>query len=534
VADTVLFNARIRTLDAAHPYATAIALRGHRILALGDDASMRALLRPGGEAVDLHGAAVYPGFVDAHIHFEWYSRARLDVDVETDTLEEALARIGARAARTPPGQWIEGTGWNQAVWSASGAFPTAADLDRVAPAHPVVLRAKSGHATWVNSQALRVAGVTAGTPDPAIGAIQRDARGEPTGIFFEDAGDLIEDRVPRLSVEDTVQNLLAAFPDAWRTGLTGIHDFDTARAFSAYQLLHQRGALGLRVVKSIPREHADEAIAVGLRSGFGDDWLRIGHIKCFADGALGPRTAAMFEPYEGEPGNTGFVTMDKEEMYELASRASAAGLSLAVHAIGDRANHDVLDVLAAVRGEEAGRGVTPPERRHRIEHVQLLHPRDYGRLAQLGVIASMQPLHATSDMRMTDRYWGKRSAGAYAPRTQLRAGAVLAFGSDCPVEVFAPLRGIHAAVTRRRLDGTPGPEGWYPEQRLTVEEALRGFTWGAAYAAHMEDRLGSLIPGKLADMTILAEDLFEIDPMHIPDVQVAGTVIGGKFVYRAA
>jgi predicted amidohydrolase YtcJ len=194
----------------------------------------------------------------------------------------------------------------------------------------------------------------------------------------------------------------------------------------------------------------------------------------------------------------------------------------------------VLDVFAAVRGEETARGVTPRERRHRIEHVQLLHPRDYGRLAQLGLIASMQPLHATSDMHMADRYWGKRSAGAFALRTQLKAGAMFAFGSDCPVEVFAPLRGIHAAVTRRRLDGTPGPEGWYPEQRLTVEEALRGFTWGAAYAAGMEDRLGSLAPGKLADLTILAEDLFEIDPMHIPDVQVAGTVIGGKFVYRAS
>jgi len=247
-------------------------------------------------------------------------------------------------------------GWNQAEWPPSGAFPTAADLDRVAPNHPVILRAKSGHATWVNGQALRLAGVTASTPEPAIGAIQRDARGEPTGIFFEDAGDLIEERVPRLSIEDTVDNLRAAFPDAWRTGLTGVHDFDTARAFSAYQRLRERGELGLRVVKSIPREHALEAIAVGLRSGFGDDWLRIGHVKCFADGALGPRTAAMFEPFEGEPDNHGFVTMDKEELYELASKASVAGLSVAVHAIGDRANHDVLDVFSAVRDEEAGAG----------------------------------------------------------------------------------------------------------------------------------------------------------------------------------
>jgi predicted amidohydrolase YtcJ len=546
MADLVLFNARIYSFESAQspaapfgdadrmqtPRASAIALRGERILALGDDAAMRALLAPGGRALDLHGRAVYPGFVDAHIHFDWYSLARQGVDAETPTLEEALARVAARAAQTPPGEWISGQGWNQSVWG-SGAFPTAADLDRVAPAHPVMLRAKSGHAAWVNTLALARAGVTAATPDSPGGSLARDAHGAPSGILFEDAVDLVTRRMPARTPEASAAAMHDAFPGAWQAGLTGIHDFDTVRAFVAYQLLRERGELGLRVVKSIPKDHAREAIAAGLRSGFGDHWLRIGNVKVFADGALGPRTAAMFEPFIGEPGNRGIVTTDKEELYELASQASAAGLSMTVHAIGDRANHDVLDVLQAVRAEEAARGVPPEQRRHRIEHVQALHPMDFRRLAELRVIASMQPLHATSDMLLADRYWGARSAGAYALRTQLDAGAILAFGSDCPVEVFHPLRGIHAAVTRRRLDGSPGPDGWYPEQRLSVAEAIRGFTWGAAYAAGLEHELGTLAAGKLADLVVLDEDLFAVDPMHIPDVPVAGTMIGGRFVWSA-
>jgi predicted amidohydrolase YtcJ len=387
----------------------------------------------------------------------------------------------------------------------------------------VALEAKSGHAMWVNSRALELAGVTASTLDPLGGQIVRDARGQPTGILLENAMDLITKVQPEPTPEELADMMRAAFPAAHRAGLTGIHDFDGPVAFAAFQILWNRRQTSLRVIKSIPRELLSQAIDLGLRSGFGDDWLRIGSVKLFADGALGPQTAAMLEPFEAS-NNLGIATLSEAEMADNVRRANAAGLSCAIHAIGDRACRTVLDVYEQVGLRDL---------RNRIEHVQLLHPQDYGRLGKLGVVASMQPTHATSDMLMADKYWGKRSAGAYAWRTQLDAGAVLAFGSDCPVERIDPLMGIHAAVTRRRADGSPGPEGWYPEQRLTVEEAVRAFTWGPAFVAGQEDRLGSIAPGKLADFTVLDQDIFAIEPMEILNTHVDATIIGGQFMWRA-
>jgi predicted amidohydrolase YtcJ len=433
--------------------------------------------------------------------------------------------VGERATlrQATPGTWITGRGWNHNAWG--GDLPTAADLDRVAPDHPVVLEAKSGHAMWANSRAMERAGITASTPDPSGGQIVREVHGQPTGILLEGAMNLIRQVRPTPTPEELAEMMHAAFPLAQRAGLTGIHDFDGTVAFAAFQILKQRGQLGLRVVKSIPREKLSQVIDLGLRSGFGGDWLSIGPVKMFADGALGPQTASMLEPYEGT-NNLGIVTLSEAEMTDNVRRANAAGLSCAIHAIGDRACRTVLDVyeeVAPVRGAL----------RNRIEHVQLLHPQDYQRLGKLGVIASMQPTHATSDMPMADKYWGKRNAGAYTWRTQLNAGAALAFGSDCPVEKIDPLLGIHAAVTRRRADGSPGPDGWFPGQRLTVEEAVRAFTWGAAYAAGKENRLGSITPGKLADFTVLDRDIFEIEPMEILNTGVDATIIGGQFVWRA-
>ena len=264
-----------------------------------------------------------------------------------------------------------------------------------------------------------------------------------------------------------------------RAGLTGVHDLDGAQSFSAHQVLHRQCELTLRVLKTIPLQHLDEAIGLGLRSGYGDDWLRVGQVKMFADGALGPRTALMLEGYDTARDITGIAVTDIRLINEAVHRATAAGLACAIHAIGDRATREVLDVYEEVQAE---RGPLPLP--NRIEHVQLLSPADRDRLGRLGVVASMQPLHATSDMLIAERHWGTRCSGAYALKTQLRHGAVLALGSDCPVEVLDPLVGIHAAVTRRRADGTPGPEGWYPEERLTVEEAVRGFTWGSLRGRH--------------------------------------------------
>lgn len=531
-ATLVLTNGKIMTMDEHQPQASAIAIHGDRILAVGTDAAMKRLLASGGEWLDLRGRTVTPGLVDAHVHFQWYSLGLQVVDLfELPSLEEALQRVRIAAATHPTGQWLRGRGWKQDLWP-DRAWPTAAHLDALATHIPMLLTEKSGHSAWVNSPALKMAGITAHTPDPEGGQIQRDASGQPTGILLETAINLVNDIIPKPTVEQIAAAMRVGQEKAWQAGLTGIHDFDGPFCFRALQQLHQNGELGLRVVKNIPAEKLDHAVEVGLQTGFGDEWLRIGGIKIFADGALGPRTAAMIEPYEGEPNNRGIVVTDKETMKEIASTASLYGLSVTVHAIGDRANHDIIDVYEAVRQEEAERGVRPQQRRHRIEHVQILHPSDIHRLAQHQIIASMQPIHATGDMVMADRYWGDRAQYGYAWRTLAETGALLVFGSDAPVESIEPIRGIHAAVTRRRADGTPGEAGWYPAQRLSLEEAIRGFTTAAAITSGQEHQLGTLTPGKLADLTIFDRDISLIPPHELINVTVDATIVGGAFKYR--
>ncbi|MDX1663494.1 MAG: amidohydrolase [Candidatus Promineifilaceae bacterium] len=529
-AKLALTNGKIHTLDPSRPHASAVAIGADRILAVGDDQTMRNLLGPEGEWIDLQGRGVTPGLVDAHVHFQSYALnlARLDL-FEVPSLDEALARVAAAAKPIDAAQWLQGRGWNQDLWP-DGAFPTAADLDRVAPHLPVYLTHKSGHAAWVNSRALRLAGIYADTPDPEGGQIQRDEAGQPTGILFETALDLVGRKIPPATAAEVTEAMASAQEVCWRLGLTGVHDFDGRTSFIALQALHQSGRLGLRVVKNLPARLLDHAVGVGLRSGFGDRWLRIGGIKIFADGALGPRTALMIEPYEGEPDNRGIAVTDKEEMMAIASKASAAGFGVTIHAIGDRANHDVLDVYEAVRKEESAD--SRPPLRHRIEHVQIIHPADHRRLADLDVIASMQPSHATGDMEMADRYWGERAEYSYAWRTMLDSGALLVFGSDAPIESIAPLPGLHAAVTRRRADGRPGPNGWYPEQRLTLQEAIHAFTRAAAVTSGEEATQGRIAPGFLADLTIYDRDIFAAPPEELLETEIAGTVVGGRFRYR--
>ncbi|MBN1202721.1 MAG: amidohydrolase [Anaerolineae bacterium] len=531
--DRILINARIRTLDPAQPHAAALAICRDRIAAVGENAAIRALAGAGTPVDDLGGRCVIPGLTDAHIHWEGVAHSLRRIDVfEVPTKAEALRRVAERARRTEPGEWLVGHGWTQDFWP-DRAFPTAADLDTVAPHHPVYLSAKSWHAAWVNSAALKQAGITAATPDPPGGCIQRDPSGQPTGILFESpAINMVYRRVPVPTADQTADLMIEAQRRAWAAGLTGLHDFDNPSCLAALQILRERGELGLRVVKNINDPWVEHAHALGLRWGFGDEWLRIGGLKIFADGALGPRTAHMIAPYEGEPDNTGLVVTDKEVIYELVSRASAAGLPSTIHAIGDRAVHDVLDVYEAVRKEEAKRGIPRTARRHRIEHVQIIHPDDAHRLGQLGIIASMQPIHATSDWQMADRYWGARAVWSYNWRVQSEAGAVLAFGSDAPVEPFEPLKGIFAAVTRRRPDGQPGPDGWYPEGRLDMDTTLRAFTQGPAYAAGLEHDLGQLSPGFLADLVVLDRDLYTVPPEEILETQVVGTLIGGAWKHR--
>jgi predicted amidohydrolase YtcJ len=451
-------------------------------------------------------------------------------------LEECLRRVEERVRSAKPGEWILGHGWNQNNWhpSTSGGggegWPSSSALDRIAPNNPVYLTAKSLHAGWANSAALKRAGITADTPNPANGQLQRDEHGELTGILLETAMGLVSKVIPEPSVEFIAQAIEQAQSLLWRMGLTGVHDFDRRACFMALQQLHARGALKLRVTKSIPLEDLDHAVELGLRTGFGDDWLRTGSVKAFMDGALGPRTAAMFQPYLSEPENRGILTMDAEELFEYGRQAVEVGLSMAVHAIGDRANHEALDAFAQLR--RFGRDQGLPPLRHRIEHVQVLHPDDAARLAELGIIASMQPIHATSDMQMADRYWGERAALSYAWRTQLQHGARLTFGSDAPVESPNPFLGLHAAVTRQRADGSPAPEGWYPQQRLSFKEALEAYTLGPAFTTGMETRLGRLCPGYLADLIVLPTNPFEISPSEITELESDATMLGGEWVWQ--
>jgi predicted amidohydrolase YtcJ len=530
-ATTVLTNGRIYTLDPSSPKATALAISNGKIVATGSDDAMRALMGSGAERINLEGRCVTPGLVDAHVHFQWFSINLQQIDLfEVPSLDEALRRIAEYGAGREASEWIRGRGWDHELWPGR-TLPTASHLDSVAPHLPICLSHKSGHAAWANGLALRIAGIDSKTPDPPGGEIQRDEAGRPTGILTEEAIKLVTAYIPFPTLDELVAAMRRAQTVCWQEGLVGIHDFDGSACFQALQILHRNRELGLRFVKNIPVAHLEEAIGVGLRSDFGDDWLRIGGVKIFADGALGPRTATMIAPYEDAPDNYGIVVTDKEEMMEKASAASTHGLSVTVHAIGDRANHDVLDVYEAVRQEEQGRA-SSRRLRHRIEHVQLLHPDDLDRLAKLNVIASMQPIHATSDMEMADSYWGERARYSYAWRTMVDSGATLVFGTDAPVELIKPIPGIHAAVTRRRADGSPGPEGWYPEQKLTMAETIHAYSTAAAITSGQEATQGSITPGKFADLTIFDRDLFEIPADEVLDVTVAGTMVGGEFKYR--
>ncbi|HOG48748.1 MAG TPA: amidohydrolase, partial [Anaerolineae bacterium] len=482
--DLIAVNGAIHTMDAAQPRVEAVAIEGGRIVALGDSADVRAGRR-GTPLLDLAGHAAVPGLTDAHLHLVMYGLSLQQVDLRaTRSLSEALERVRARAATARPGEWLTGRGWDRNLWSPPD-FPTRRALDSVAPANLVALSSKDEHALWVNSAALRALGVGAATADPEGGRIVRDAgTGEPTGILLERAANEAWGHIPAPGPQEMRRAVLAAAERALSLGLTGVHDCEGGAELAAFMGLWREGALPLRVYAHLAREGLDAAVALGLRSGFGDEWLRVGHLKLFADGSLGSRTADMLEPYEGDPGNRGVTVVDAAALREILERAVRAGIAPATHAIGDRAVRRVLDVYAQTRHLWAPQGLRP-----RIEHVQLLAPADVPRLGELGVVASMQPIHATSDIDMAEAYWGARSAGAYAWRSLLDAGTVLAFGSDCPVETLDPLAGIHAAATRQRPDGTP-PGGWRAEQGLGVDDAVRAYTWGAAYAAGEEAEKG--------------------------------------------
>ena len=539
--DLILYSGKCFTQDPGFSQATAFAIRGNRFLAVGGDDEVRALAGPNTRLIDLDGRLVLPGLTDAHFHYYDWSlglrRLRLSAATSIPDLRERLAQ---RVSETPPGRWILGQGWNETRWP-DPRMPTRTDLDAVAPDHPVILWRNDLHLAAVNSLALQKAGITGDTPDPPEGLIDRDESGRPTGVLRDLAINLVSDVLPPPTEEETAEAMRDGFAILHRLGLTGVHDYrimggaDGPPAFRAYQRLRAGGELALRLWMHIPGERLDEAIALGLRTGFGDDYLRVGHVKLFSDGGQGARTAWMLEPYK-DVGHCGIPLTPMEEIAEAVRRADQAGLAVAVHAIGDRANRELIAVFEQVlNGGRAAatesRTIAPPMAPHRIEHVQMIRPDDVARLARLGVVASVQPIHATDDIPMIEESVGSRGRFAYPFRDMLDAGIVLALGTDCPVADPNPLWNIHAAATRQTRDGMP-PGGWYPRQRMTVAEAVWGYTMGTALVSGRETMLGSITPGKLADLIVLDRDIFAIEPMEIAQAQVVMTVFDGRVVYE--
>jgi predicted amidohydrolase YtcJ len=526
----ILVNGTIYTMDTAQPRAEAIALNPDTgtIVGVGSSAEMQRLGGPLAELVDLRGRAVLPGFIDAHIHLLSYNHQLHSVNLlGTKSEQEAAARVQARAALSPQGTWITGGQWDRNLWPGN-LFPTRASLDSAAPEHPVALWSKDGHVLWVNSLALALGKVTRDTPDPEGATIVRDASGEPTGILKEyGATGLIERAIPPpTGVAPALQETIRLLQ---QRGITSIHDIEDHLAVQHFQRLRADNALGLRVLFFFPKNSLQALGRLGLQAGFGDDWLRLGGVKIFADGTLGSQTAAMLDPFEGTAENRGILAVPPDEMRAIVDMAAGNRLHVAIHAIGDRACRTALDGIE--QAKEHARGTPGAETvRYRLEHVQLIAPEDIQRMARLGVIASVQPFHAVSDRDVAEQYWGERHRRSYAYGTLQQSGVSLAFGSDAPVETTDPLRILHAAVMRRD-DQTPERAPWLPEQSLSVAQALWSYTLGAAYAGGEESRKGSLEVGKLADLVVLGADPFSVPTQELPQAPVEATLIGGKVVH---
>lgn len=519
-----IYNGNIHTMDAQAPHAEAVGIVEGRIVAVGTNDEVRAAVG-GGDSFDAAGRAVVPGMIDAHVHFLGLSLELSRVQLlGVRSIGEAVGRVAERAHSTPAEQWISGSGWNY-NFLHDNRWPTKLDLDLQISAHPVALASQDHHSLWVNSRALEAVGITRDTPDPADGVIVREANGEPTGLLIEGAMRAVREAIPVPTTEGVEQALRAGMREANRLGLTGVGSMEGPDALAALQHLRARGGMTLRIYQSIPADLLDHAIALGLQTGFGDEWLRLGHLKIFSDGALGSRSALMLEPYAGEPENYGIAVRTRENIRDLVRRAAGHRIASCIHAIGDAANRLLLDIFEEAESDGLGRGL-----RHRIEHAQVLTPQDIGRFAKLRVIPSMQPIHCTSDMFGIDRWWGDRGSFAYVFETLRRSGAVLAFGSDAPVDNLSPLAGIHAAVTRQNADQQP-EGGWYPNERLSAYHALEAYCAGAAFASGEEALKGTLTPGKLGDLVVLSQDILAIPGSEILNTEVAATIIGGEVVY---
>jgi len=529
-AELIVTHARIYTVDDSHPFVSAMAVRDGRVQFVGSEREALLLKGPSTRMLDAGGQTIIPGMIDSHAHLFGLGTFLANLDVtDTRSYETIVSRVAARVKDVPANRWVIGRGWAQNKWGDT-RFPTHDARRRMSPNNPVVLERVDGHAILANAAAMRAAGVTAATKDPSGGRIERSANGEPTGVFVDNAMALVDRAIPPLSHDDMRAATLAAIAESNRYGLVGVHDPGESReVIDVFEELAKAGNFSLRLYAMISDDSAaiEHYFQRGPQSALYDGHLWIRSIKLYADGALGSRGAALLDPYTDDPKNSGLLKTTPEHLRDVSTRALQRGFQVGTHAIGDRGNRVALDAY-----EAALKAVPTVDHRFRIEHVQVLDHADVARFAQLGVIPAMQAVHQTSDM-----YWAPtrlgyaRTFGAYAWRSLLNTGVIIPNGSDFPVERVNPLFSFHAAVSRQDDNNWP-PGGWFPEQRMTREEALKSMTIWPAFAGFQEQVTGSLTPGKYADFVILDQDIMTIPETSILGTGVVATYIGGKAVFE--
>jgi predicted amidohydrolase YtcJ len=537
MADKILVNGRIWTGDPARPWAEAAAVRDGRILAVGAAAGIRKMAGPATEVLDAGGGLVLPGFIDSHVHFVNGGFSVMSVQLrDAGSKSEFVRRIADKAKSLPKGEWVLNGEWDHQLFDPV-ELPRREWIDAVTPDHPVCVNRLDGHMILANSLALKLGGVTKATPVPPGGEIVKDpATGEPTGILKDAAMDLVYSRIPDPSPAQTRRAAEAAMSAAAEKGVTSVHDVSGEAGFPVYQDLLREGKLATRISFYVPIAGSSPILALGLKPGFGNDRLKFLGLKGFADGSLGSSTAYFFEPYADDPRTSGLLhgqMFPAGIMEQRVLAADKAGVQVAIHAIGDRANAIILDIFekAAAAHDPVG-AAGPRDRRFRIEHAQHLRTEDVARFGRLKVIASVQPYHLIDDGRWAEKKIGAARVKMTYPFKALRdAGATLAFGSDWPVAPMDPVMGIYAAVTRRTLD-EKNPGGWVPEQKIPLEDALKGFTANGAFAEFAEADKGTIAPGRLADFVVLDRDLFRIPAEEIRNAKVRLTIVGGEVVFR--
>ena len=528
-ATLVIRNAKVWTADPRRPSGSAIAINGERIVAVGNAVDVEHLIDSRTRVIDARGQLVTPGFIDSHLHFLMAGLRLASVQLrDAHSREELVRRVREHAARMPKGSWITGGDWDHENWG--GILPSREWIDEVTPDHPVWMTRLDGHMALANSAALRLAGVTRETEEIGGGEIVRDTFGHPTGILKDNAMPLVQRVVPEPDYAMKRTAMRAAMKHVAAQGVTSAHNMAFVwEDLDFFRQMHAEGELKTRIYAAVPLAQWERAADDVARNGRGDHWLRSGVLKGFVDGSLGSHTAAFYEPFEDQHDSCGILLDTPDNLYQYASQADRAGLHLCVHAIGDRAAALQLDIYERIIRENG-----PRDRRFRIEHAQHLRASDIARFGELGIIASMQPYHLIDDGRWAARVLGAdRLRTAFAFRSLLDGGARLAFGSDWFVAPPTPLEGIYAAVTRRTLDDRH-PGGLIPEEKISVEEALVAYTRDAAYASFEDDVKGTLAPGRLADLTIIADDILSMEPERLREARVATTIVGGEVVFSAA